>query len=85
MKRILSPLMAAALVAGLSTSISARAEEGGAPAVEAPAKKAKSKAMKKKHGHKHKHGEKGGCGGKNGCGGHEGHTEDHGGETPKAQ
>jgi hypothetical protein len=79
MKKILSPLMAAALVAGLSMGTTARAEGGAAPA-EAPAaeaaakpnKKAKAKAKGKHHAKKAK--KDMGCGKDgNGC-----HTEEHG-------
>ena len=76
MKKILSPLMAAALVTGLAAGMQARAEEEKAPADHkeeaAPAKGKKKMVKKHKKGDKaaaeHHDGEaKSGCDGKNGC------------------
>lgn len=79
MKKILSPLMAAALVSGLSMGNIALANEGEAAHAEAPAKagkKAKKKAKGKKHAKK-EHKKDHGCGKDgNGCE----HAQEHGAE-----
>ncbi len=65
MKKSLSPVLAAALVAGFAMGSTALAD--GKKAAHGHAKKGEGKKHADKHNKAHGDDHKGGCGGKNGC------------------